>query len=498
MSGINNEYKIYLKVLTPLHIGGQQEKNLMEGIDTLFVNNKLWKINWNKVYAEFSPDEISEAILRKDGLYDLLHQDIELFGSEYSEGLGDTGETKTIIRDGLGRTFIPGSSIKGALKNWLSSAWENNKNGTKNLLGNFETDLFHFIKTSDCYISDIKVFPAKTFNLHEQNGNWAGGWKHSLQNNTNNSFSSEGFVTDYECFSIDASSQFKLKIESPSKKNFEEKLFDSPIRKLKDEIERTFLPDKKKKLENKLKPIENGKKVYDRFYSENNNPIQTLFSNVNHEVIKHLKKEITFFETFETDRTEEIISQIDRLIAFSKDIKNACILRLSAGSGFHGITGDFQFVDHTKTGVWNYGKNKGKMKYKSRKIAFTSNEMFPMGFVLLSTEPFEEKESTVLASADQPLKREVSNQPTPQKEAKSVVAEKKDASQVKKGDIVFGKITQIGKPFCSVKLLLTNYDFGDADLSGTKKYPIEIGQIVKCQLGDSSADGEFKQVRFVP
>ena len=47
-------------------------------------------------------------------------------------------------------------------------------------------------------------------------------------------------------------------------------------------------------------------------------------------------------------------------------------------------------------------------------------------------------------------------------------------------------------------MLLTNYDFGDADLSGTKKYPIEIGQIVKCQLGDSSADGEFKQVRFVP
>lgn len=42
---------------------------------------------------------------------------------------------------------------------------------------------------------------------------------------------------------------------------------------------------------------------------------------------------------------------------------------MSAGSGFHSITGDWQFSDYTNTEIWKDGRNAGKMKYKSRKIA---------------------------------------------------------------------------------------------------------------------------------
>lgn len=80
-----------------------------------------------------------------------------------------------------------------------------------------------------------------------------------------------------------------------------------------------------------------------------------------------------------------------------------------------------------------------------------------------------------------------------------IQAEYKDAKSVKNGDIVYGEVKSLGKPFGSVHLLLTNYPFEDfAQLTGIKNANIQIGQIIKCQLGNASAEGEFKQVKFIP
>jgi len=68
------------------------------------------------------------------------------------------------------------------------------------------------------------------------------------------------------------------------------------------------------------------------------------------------------------------------------------LLRLGAGSGFHAMTGDWQFDDHTETGYHQGGRNHGKKKYKSRKLAFEWDEtrgnegeyvFYPMGFIEL-------------------------------------------------------------------------------------------------------------------
>ncbi len=80
----------------------------------------------------------------------------------------------------------------------------------------------------------------------------------------------------------------------------------------------------------------------------------------------------------------------------------------------------------------------------------------------------------------------------------SVSSQTKDASEVKQGDIIYGEVLIVDKPFCRVKLLLSGYSFsGETDLTGTKKIDIKVGQIVKCQLGNRSNDGEFKQVKFI-
>ena len=70
---------------------------------------------------------------------------------------------------------------------------------------------------------------------------------------------------------------------------------------------------------------------------------------------------------------------------------------MSAGSGFHSITGDWQFEDYSRTGVWDFGRNQGKQKYESRKIAVYGEHFDLMGFVKLTAISEEEKEKERLA-----------------------------------------------------------------------------------------------------
>jgi hypothetical protein len=58
-------------------------------------------------------------------------------------------------------------------------------------------------------------------------------------------------------------------------------------------------------------------------------------------------------------------------------------MKMSAGVGFHSITGDWQYGDYDKTKFWTDGRHAGKKKYKSRKIAEYNHRLQLMGFVRL-------------------------------------------------------------------------------------------------------------------
>ena len=64
---------------------------------------------------------------------------------------------------------------------------------------------------------------------------------------------------------------------------------------------------------------------------------------------------------------------------------SSCLLKMSAGVGFHSITGDWQFNDYDETGQWTDFRNAGKKKYKSRKIVEYNHRLQLMGFVRLRT-----------------------------------------------------------------------------------------------------------------
>lgn len=499
MNEINTNYTIYLKVLTPVHIGGAQEKHLQNGLDFLLVKNKTWKINWENVYLTFEPDEVADAIISKR-LDKLLENDIEDVAYETDDILSSTGEVKAFIRDGFGKAYIPGSSIKGAMKNWLYSAYDTNPRGTRNLFGNFDSDLFRFIKSGDCYMTEeVVLYPTKTFNLHKNKGKWEGGWKHKSQsfNNepaTNSYFKDIGFVTDYECFEVGDLGSFKLIIQNLSN-SFKTKLYDDEIKKLEQKKSKIIKDFDKKKLDLQIDVITNGKNSLERF--QTNTSIKGLFKEINSRIQKHIEREIVFFQNYtEAEYTQEIIDSFKNL---KKDVtnlnENQCMLRLSSGSGFHGITGDYQFEDHVETGFWN----NGKIKYKSRKIAFSSDQMYPMGFVLLSTIPIEKSEISIsLEKKNQIQLKKTSEEKHPLQLETDV--EMVDATDLKQGDIINAEITDKDKPYSKVKLMLSNYHFDlITDLSGLKNVynTISIGQIVKCQINSFTKEGKIALVKYI-
>lgn len=475
MSGINTEHKIYLKILTPVHVGDAQEKHLQKDLDFIQLKGSTWKINWDKVYQFFDPDAIANAIVNKK-LDQLLENEIEEVAWEMDDDIGNSREIKSFIRDGFGKVFIPGSSIKGAMKSWLHAAIEAKLNlpAKNETLGRFENDIFRFVQPTDCYFeNETGIFPTKIFNLHRAGRNWEGGWKHAFRsfNNrpaTDYDFNDRDFVTDYECLVSDSLGSFTLKLRKKLNRSFKETLYNDYI----------------------------TTKVYNEVFE--NDSLLSLFHLINTQTKKHLNREIAFFEKYnQAEGSVEIMENLEKLLQVLNQLKsNQCILRLSAGSGFHGISGDFQFKDHINTGQWR----DGKIKFKSRKIAFTPNEMFPMGFVLLSATPIEKGEMQIEKEVEikNPSSTSITHKAKPDKPKISI--EYKDASLLKKGDIVYAEMDKKRKPFSKVKLLLENYDFEElTDLTGTKDVyaSLEVGQIIKCEIMTFSKDGKINNVRFL-
>ena len=90
-------------------------------------------------------------------------------------------------------------------------------------------------------------------------------------------------------------------------------------------------------------------------------------------------------------------AEIDRLQALIPADDSCCLLKMSAGVGFHSITGDWQFPDYTDTDYYKDGRNQGKKRYKSRKTAEWKGRLCLMGFVLLRTLDEGERDERVSA-----------------------------------------------------------------------------------------------------
>ncbi|MDR1403388.1 MAG: type III-A CRISPR-associated RAMP protein Csm5 [Tannerellaceae bacterium] len=360
---INKKYNLEITVLSPLSIGAGAEKDWVKGIDFVVEGNKAYLLNLKKMIAQgINPEELTvlfaqkneKALLQKIGgnLKKVSDKSIPL-----PNGAANNNDIKSFIKNDLsGKPIIPGSSLKGAVRSviwaYLLDGLKTGILSEKKYFGdsNNGDELMRFIKFSDADFEETALVNTKIFNLRKVENNWIGGWKYS-GDKTNNEFQSTGFNTVYECVMPWQKGVCSMML---SELNFDKLQHIKQIKK------KELFADKK------------------------------LFSLINQHTEDYIDKEIHFFEKYPTEKTDRIIESLEAVRNLIPVDDSYCILKMSAGSGFHSITGDWQYDDYSKTGVETTGRNAGKQKYKSRKVAVYDDVFSLMGFVKLRPMSDEE------------------------------------------------------------------------------------------------------------
>ena len=121
---------------------------------------------------------------------------------------------------------------------------------------------------------------------------------------------------------------------------------------------------------------------------------------INNHTRQYLEKELKFFKKYMEgeyadilmDEDDNNLGTIPLLLDELDNLQpNECIIKLAAGTGFHSITGDWQYTDYTGGLLGQSRDNKDKFaKPKSRKIAVTDDGdglfLDLMGFIKLTLE----------------------------------------------------------------------------------------------------------------
>lgn len=382
MEGINDRYNVEFEVLTPLAICSGAEKDWANGIDFVVDRDKLYKLDLQKlVSVGVDVSKLATYFENRDvkGVKSLIGDrldDVSDFSMPLPTGISKTGlenPVKSFVKNQLSdKPIVPGSSIKGAIRSVIFeflTREDRRRGGRPRIDSTFGTpvdgtDFMRFVKFSDIEFTETRLVNTKIFNLRSNDdGNWCGGWKHGRENTTGQ-FSNMGFNTVYEVLPLGSYGLGAVMLS--------EKMFSQVS------DERTIYLEKKK-----------------RILEQNNlNGPEFLFKIINEHTLSYLKKEKAFFEKYEADRTGEIVACIESLIntveLFLEKGNKRCVFKMSAGSGFHSITGDWQFDDYSINGVDdNRGRvsrglfNKEKSS-KSRKIAIDGDRLSLMGFVKMS------------------------------------------------------------------------------------------------------------------
>lgn len=379
---------VKIEVLSPLHIGCGKE--LTEGIDYLVRGNKISLIDYGKIYdsrqATENPiaysKELSEAIM--EGNFTSFckkhfqENDEAIFRGTHNIKAGTyVPSIKVLYRNPLGNApEIPGSSLKGAIRSIIFSLMLSNGkkkdiideindkrkpikekckviNGIIRELYEVGNDKGVFNLMSYIIISDFKLvsdepvalYNTNIFDLCKKGEKWIGGWKDRQR--IEKIRKPAGFNTFYECFSPDKEGVGTISLR-------------------RDLLER----------------IIKEKKYY---FLES---FESLFYSINKHTADYIDKEIEFFTKYQqAEETLEIIKSLKDIKAQipTEEKPKVCVLKMSAGSGFHSITGDWMYDNHIEPyDAHPHPLTKKLIPYKTRKIVELNNHLSEMGFVKLT------------------------------------------------------------------------------------------------------------------
>ena len=355
----NKKYAIELEVVTPLSVGAGNDNDWMRGIDFVQKDGKVYVLDMRKLAEEgIDIDKLTALFENSDekGISLLIGNKLDKVSKHvFISPVSTTNAIKTFLRTQLySKPIVAGSSIKGSVRSVLFHYLrEKGESTNEAVFGNMKdgTDLMRFVRIADIEMPSTALINTKIFNLRKDGAEWLGGWKHGMSETTGQ-YRPNGFNTLCECVVPGKKGVGSISLAG---KAFElmaantEKYISNPVKK------RQLL----------------------------SGDIRGLFHIINQVTKVYLQKEKAFFEKYTAERSEELTDNVNALLSMIPDDNSYCLMKMSAGVGFHSITGDWQFDDYSQTGIWNDGRHAGKKKYKSRKTAEYNGHLQLMGFVKL-------------------------------------------------------------------------------------------------------------------
>lgn len=353
------KHHIELEVITPLSIGSGNENEWVPGADFVIKDKKVYVLDIQKAVKNGADlNKLTNLFIKTDstGICNLLGNGLEIASKYIFKAPATTSNPiKSFVRTQLfDKPVVTGSSLKGAVRSALFKYLRTNERDNEAVFGKMKdgSDFMRFIQISDFEMPSSILVNSKLFNLRKEDGNWYGGWKH-MKEETTERYKPEGFNTLYECIEPHQKGFGSINLNTTA--------FDLLFQKGRN-ITITY-------------PNEKVELIHDS--------ISKLFMVINNATKNYLEKERAFLLNYSAERTEELVENIDDLLDLIPEDNSCCLMKMSAGVGFHSITGDWQYSDYSNTGIHNEGRNKGKHKYKSRKIAEYKGNLQLMGFVKL-------------------------------------------------------------------------------------------------------------------
>ena len=401
MEGVNKKYNLEIEVLTPLSIGAGAEKDWVRGVDFVVDNGKLYKLNLKKMLScGIRIEDLTSLFASKneEGLKSLLAGKLEV-ASDFSIPFPaeSDNDVKTFVKNQLtGNAVLTGSSLKGSIRSILFQYLGGASKDGKEVFGSSTNgdEFMRFIKISDAEFDKTELVNTKIFNLKGGGNNWQGGWKHQMTNRDGNSFTNGtfqpvGFNTLYESLVPKQKGYASLMMAEKTFRNFDiDSFYRNTIRDCQKRLKNEKDLKKQQKIEKNIKELE--RLLVTVSQKEQAILLENLFPIINEHTRDYLLKEKAFFEKYSTEKSDEIIKSINALLKQIPSDNSYCILKMSAGSGFHSITGDWQFDDYTKAPLDRKRVKEGKVNPKSRKIAIHNGNLSLMGFIKLRPLSIEE------------------------------------------------------------------------------------------------------------
>lgn len=364
-----------IRVLTPVHIGAAKENEYVRGQD-YFYDSYYYFINKSLFYkslsaqsvAEYSNALIGNNVKRAEEILikTVDEANTDIISIENNEPVGLLNPTVEIadtikkhICDGFGHLMIPGSTLKGALRSMIANFLikgnpdkyigdRDDRNLINDCFGGINGNMMRFLQVGDVsfdqkfgQLAAYKIFSGDTLRTDTE-----GKWKNNRVGGHDEAFNTKGFVSYAETIAAGSSSKLRINWGDETLKIAAKKQVNTP--------------------------------VLNQFFGHGWMEIARKQMN------DYLDQEIHFFETFKNDDFDDAVELLERLKDKNQQ-ENSVVMRIGAGSGYHAITGNWKFNDHTRTG--DNPRTPGQIDKKTRKVTFDKklSKQFP-GFIEVTAQ----------------------------------------------------------------------------------------------------------------